>query len=129
MANQLYQQGAAHLLGKSTQIDLLTDTIKILFYTGTFSNSNEFVSDLTGADIVARSSGLAGKAVTNGTFSANNITVSAVSGSAFAAVILYKDSGADGSSPLIAWYDISTYTPTGADISVVFNASGLFAIV
>jgi hypothetical protein len=128
LANQLYAQGAAHILGKVTKVDLVADTIKILFYASTFNNAHEFVSDLTGASIVARSGALAGKTTTNGTFAANNITVTAVSGSAFTHVLLYKDSGADASSPLIANFDITSFTPTGADISVVFNASGLFSI-
>lgn len=128
MANQLYPQGAAHILGKSTKADMIGDTIKILFYASTFNSAHEFVGDLTGASIIARSSALAGKTSTNGVFAANNLTVTAVSGSAFSAVVLYKDTGADGTSPLIAWFDITTFTPTGGDVSVVFNASGLFSI-
>lgn len=128
MASQLYPQGAAHLLGKSTKVDLVADTIKILFYSGSFSSANEFVSDLTGADIVARSGALAGKTTTDGVFDANDITVTAVSGSAFTHVILYKDTGADASSPLIAIFDVTSFTPTGGDVNVVFNSSGLFSI-
>jgi hypothetical protein len=128
LANQLYAQGAAHILGKTTKIDFVVDTIKVLFYASTFNNAHEFVSDLTGASIVARSPALSGKATTNGTFSANNLTVVAVSGSAFAHVLMFKDTGTDASSPLIANYDITTFTPTGADVSVVWNASGCFAI-
>lgn len=128
MASQLYPKGKDHLLGKSTQVNLLTDTIKFLFYASSYNSAHEFVSDLTGASIVARSGALAGKALTLGVFSANNLTVTAVSGSAFSVVVLYKDSGADSSSPLIAEFDVSTFTPTGGDIRVVWNASGIFSI-
>jgi hypothetical protein len=128
MASQLYPQGAAHLLGKSTKVDLVADNVKVLFYSSTFSSAHEFVSDLTGASIIARSGNLAGKTTTNGTFDANDITVTAVSGSAFTHVILYKDTGTDSSSPLVAIFDVSSFTPSGGDINVVFNASGLFAI-
>jgi len=107
---------------------MTSDTIKILFYSGTFNSSHEFVSDLTGADIIARSSALASKTTTNGVFDAADVTVTAVSGSAFTHVILYKDTGVDSSSPLIAIMDISSFTPTGADVTVVFNASGIFSI-
>ena len=129
MASQLFPQGAAHLLGKSTKVDLVADTIKILFYSASITTTWEFVSDLTSGSIVARSSALSGKTTTNGVFDANDITISAVSGSAFTHVVLYKDDGvADSSSPLVAVFDITSFTPTGADVSVVFNASGLFSI-
>lgn len=128
MANQLYPKGAAHILGASTKVDLVADTIKVLFYSGSYSGSHEFVSDLTGASIIARSGALSGKTVTSGVFDANDITVSSVTGSAFTHVILYKDTGADGTSPLIAFYDVSSFTPSGGNVNVVFNASGLFSI-
>lgn len=128
MASQLYPTGAAHLLGLSTKVDLVADTIKMLFYSGSFSAAHEFVGDLTGASIIARSGALAGKTVTGGVFDANDLTVTSVSGSAFTHVILYKDTGADGTSPLVAIYDISSFTPNGSDVDVIFNASGLFSI-
>lgn len=128
MASQLYPKGAAHILGAATKVDLVADTIKILFYASSFSSSHEFVSDLTGASIIARSGALSGKTVTSGVYDSNDITVTAVSGSAFTHVIEYKDSGVDSSSPLIAIYDVSSFTPNGGDINVVFNASGHFSI-
>jgi hypothetical protein len=129
MASQLFPKGAGHILGASTKVDLVADNIKFLLYSGAITTTWEFVSDLTGGSIVARAgSNLAGKTTTNGVFDANDQTVTAVSGSAFTHVILYKDSGADGTSPLIAVFDISSFTPTGGDITVVWNASGLFSI-
>jgi hypothetical protein len=128
MTSQLYPKGAAHLLGLSTKVDLVADNIKFLFYSGAITTTWEFVSDLTGASIIARSGNLAGKTTTNGVFDANDITVTSVSGSAFTHVILYADSGVDSTSRLIAVFDVSSFTPSGGDINVVFNASGLFSI-
>lgn len=128
MASQLYPQGAAHILGKATQVDLVSDTIKILCYSGTFSGTDEFISDLTGADIIARSGALAGKTVTGGVFDANDLTLTALTGSAFDELVLVKDTGTDSSSPLIAIFDIPSFTPDGSDTNVVFNASGIFSI-
>lgn len=128
MASQLYATGAAHILGLSTKVDLVADNIKILFYAGSFTGTDEFVSDLTGASIIARSGNLAGKTVTGGVFDANDLTITAVSGSAFAHVLLYKDTGSDATSVLIANFDVATFTPSGGDVNVVFNASGLFSI-
>ena len=128
MTDQLYPQGKNHLLGKSAQINVLTDTLKVMFYAGTYSGTHEYVSDLTGASIVARSGALSGQVLSSGTFDANDITLVSVSGSAFSGVIMYKDSGADASSPLTAWWDVTTFTPTGGSVTVVFNASGIFGI-
>lgn len=128
MSSQLYPKGAAHLLGLATKADLVADNIKFLFYSASFSSAHEFVSDLTGGSIIARSGNLAGKTVTGGVFDANDVTVTAVSGSAFTHVILYKDTGSDATSPLLAIFDIASFTPNGDDINVIWNASGLFSI-
>jgi hypothetical protein len=131
MTSQLYPKGKAHLLGLATKADLVADTIKVMLLhsaTAAYSGSHEFVSDLTGGGIVARSGALAGKTVTSGVFDANDVTLTAVSGSAVDALVLYKDTGSDATSPLVGWYDLSSLTPNGGDITVVFNASGIFGI-
>lgn len=128
MASALYPIGAAHLIGRATKVDLIADNAKILFYSAAYSSAHEFVSDLTGASIIARSGNLAGKTSTNGVFDANDITLTAVTGAAFTHVILYKDTGADATSVLVAFFDVTSFTPTGADVNVIFHASGLFSI-
>lgn len=131
MSSQLYPKGKAHLLGLATKVDLVADTIKIMLIhsaTTPYNSAHEFVSDLVGGGIIARSGALAGKTVTSGVFDANDITITAVSGSSVDAVILYKDTGSDATSPLEGWYDVASLTPNGGDITAVFNASGLFAI-
>lgn len=126
MANTLYPKGAGHML--AGDIDFDAHDIKVLFYSAAYNSAHEFVADLTGASIIARSGNLAGKTTALGVFDANNITVTAVSGSAFAHVILYKDTGSDATAILIAHYDVTTFTPNGGDVNVVFHASGLFSI-
>ena len=128
MASQLFPKGAGHILGASTAVDMTANNIKFLFYSAAITTTWEFVSDLTGGSIVARSGNLAGKTTTNGVFDANDATVTAVSGSAFTHVILYADSGSDATSRLVAVFDVASFTPTGGDVSVVWNASGLFSI-
>ncbi len=128
MASQLFPKGAGHILGATTGVDMTANNIKFLFYNGAITTTWEFVSDLSGAGIIARSGNLASKTTTNGVFDAADVTVTAVSGSAFTHVILYADSGSDATSGLIAVFDVSSYTPSGGDINVVWNASGLFSI-
>jgi hypothetical protein len=131
LASQLYPIGAAHILGNVTttgKIDFVADDIQVLFYSGTFNAAHEFVASLTGASIIARSGNLSGKTTALGVFDANNITLTAVTGAAFTHVILYKTTGSDATSALIAIFDVTTFTPNGGDVNVVFNASGLFSI-
>lgn len=126
--SQLYPQGANHILGKATQIDFAADTFKVLFYSGSFSSAHEFVGDLVAGDIVARSGALSGITITNGVIDANDITLSAVTGSAFTHLILVKDTGIDSTSPLVVIFDVALYTPDGTSVTVVWNPSGLFSI-
>lgn len=131
MANALYAKGKAHLLGLSTKVDLVADTIKVaLIDTGTetFGSTDEFMSDIAAGGDVARSGALSGKTVTGGVFDANDVTITAVSGATVEAVVLYKDTGSDATSPLIAWMDVTTFTPNGSDVTVTVNASGFFSI-
>jgi len=125
---QLYPIGKEHILGKATQADFTSDTFKFLFYAGSYNATHEFISDLTGASIVARSAALTGITISSGVVDCNDTTVTAVSGSAFSAVILCKSTGSDTTSPLIGWYDVATYTPSGGDVTITVNPSGLFEI-
>jgi hypothetical protein len=131
MATQLYPQGKNHLLGKTTQIDLDSDTIKAMLVdnsTTVYNSAHEFVSSLAGGGIVARSGALTSPTLTAGLFDAADILLPAVAGPNIQAIIVYKDSGSDASSPLIAWMDITPFGPTGGDITIVWNASGIFTI-
>jgi hypothetical protein len=72
--------------------------------------------------------------VTSGTFDAADITLTAVTtGHTISRVVVYKDTGADASSILIAHIDKQTDGTTnislatnGSDITVSFHASGIF---
>ena len=127
MASQLYPKGAQHILSADIDFDG-THNLKVLFYSGSFNSAHEFHADLTGGSIIATSGNLSGHSITNGVFDANNITITSVSGSAFTHVILYKDTGSSATSPLIAIFDVASFTPSGGDVNVVFHASGLFSI-
>ncbi len=131
MANALYPKGKAHILGLATKADLVADTVKAILNvsaTNPYNASHEFVSDLVGGGIVVRSGALASKTVTSGTFDAADVVLTAVSGSTVDSIIVYKDTGSDATSVLILWLDVTPYAPNGADITVVWDGSGLFAI-
>lgn len=130
MANALYNLAKQSLL--SAQINIPTDNLKVVFLTSayTYSNSHQFLSDLTGT--VATSTNLLSKTVTAGTFTAANITLTAVTGSAVASIVIYQDTGVAGTSRLICYFDTGVtglpVTPNGGDITITWNGSGIFAL-
>lgn len=132
MANVLYPKGKAHLLGGATAVNLVSDTIKAMVVhsaTTPYNSSHEFVSDLVAGGIVARAAaGLATKTVTSGTFDADDLVLASVVGATIDAIVVYKDSGADATSTLLGWMDVTPYSPTGGNITLVWSGSGLFAI-
>lgn len=115
-------------------IDLLDDTIKIaLIDTGTytFSQTHEYWSSASAA-IVGTSVTLASKTVTDNVFDSADPTFTSVSGVSVEALIIYKDTGTASTSPLIYFVDVAAsglpVTPNGGNITVQFNASGIFAL-
>lgn len=118
-------------------IAYLTDTIKIMLIDQAIYNPNvatdNFFGDITSTARIGNSSGhtradmptLAGKTSTAGVADANDVTFTTVSaGAALASLVIFKDSGADGTSRLIAKIDSGTglpVTPNGGDITVAFD--------
>jgi hypothetical protein len=97
--------------------------------TYTYNSAHNFLNDVSG--VVATSDNLTSKSVTNGTFDAADITWSSVSGSSAEAIILYYDSGSASTSRLICYIDSATglpVTPNGGDISVTWDAGGIFTL-
>jgi hypothetical protein len=134
MANVLYPKAKERFLSGS--IDLTSNDIKaVLVDTAdyTYSSSHEFLSDVAVAARVATSSNFGSKTVTSGVFDAADITFTAVSGDVSEALIIYKDTGVAGTSPLIAYIDTATglpVTPAGSDIPVIWDsgANKIFAL-
>jgi len=107
----------------------------------TFNAAHKFVSDVTTASGVlhATSAALTGKTGTSGTADATDITFTAPAANASSHSLLYFQAsavtgGADVAATLqrlIAWVDTGTglpVVPNGADIQVIFHASGLFTL-
>src|SRR5438552_3438433 len=100
-----------------------SDTIKVMIVkvAQAFNSAHQFVSDLTAGNIVVRSAALTGKTITNGVFNSNAVTFTAVADPGTNCLfILYKDTGNDATSPLIAYYDTGTnipVRPNGGDIT------------
>lgn len=133
MANSLYDFGRENFLGGD--IDWDASNIKINLLDGADYTRNiatdDALNDIPAAARVATSGNLASKTKTAGTADAADVTLTLVTGDPSEMVACYKDTGTESTSLLIANWDTSTglpITPNGADINVIFNASGLFKI-
>jgi hypothetical protein len=134
MANAIYPKYKEVILGAATNTNLLTGTVKVaLVDTGTYtySSAHQFLTSLTGVVGTAQTIG-ATKSVTNGVFDGGDVTFTAVTGNSAEALVIYVDTGTGGTSPLVAYIDTSVtglpVTPNGGDITITWNASGIFAL-
>lgn len=133
MANALYPLWKEALIQASSD-SALTGTVKAaLVDTGTYTYSaaHQFLSSLSGVVGTAQTIG-ATKTYTNGVFDGANVTYTAVSGATAEAIVLYIDTGVAGTSRLVAYIDTSVtglpVTPNGGDITITWNASGIFSL-
>lgn len=126
MANALYDTGRnAFLTG---DIDWVADTIKaVLVDTADYTvnlSTHDFLDDVAAGGRVATGT-LASKTATAGVADAADLTFSTVTGDVSEALIIYKDSGVEGTSQLIAYIDTATglpVTPNGGDIVVQWDS-------
>ena len=68
---------------------------------------------------------------TNGTADANDVTLTAVTGSACSAIIIRKHNATESLAYLICYIDSGSglpVTPNGGDITIAWNASGIFKL-
>ncbi len=133
MANAIYPKYKEALLDAFTDIDLQNLTAKVaLIDTGTYtySDTHDFFNDVTG--VVGTPQTLSSKSVTNGVFDAADVTFTGVTGNSVEALLIYIDTGVSTTSRLVAYIDTSVtglpVTPNGGDITITWNASGIFAL-
>lgn len=133
MANALYATYKQLILGAG--LNLTTLNLKVVLVdTGayTYSAAHDFLDDIVIGARIATSGNLASKTVTNGTFDAADITITAVSGTTVEALVIYNDTGTAATSNLIAYMDTGVtglpFTPNGGDVTIQWNASGIFAL-
>lgn len=133
MANAIYPLYKQSLIDGDTNIDLNDLTVKVaLVDTGvyTYSAAHQFLTSLTG--VVGTAQTIAATTVTNGVFDGDNVTYTGVTGNSVEALVIYIDTGVAGTSRLVAYIDTSVtglpVTPNGGDITITWNASGIFAL-
>jgi hypothetical protein len=133
MANAIYPLYKQALLDASANVDINDGTVKVaLIDTGTYTYNaaHEFYSSVSG--VVGTPQTINNTTVTNGLFDGDNVTYTAVTGNSVEALLIYIDTGSAATSRLVAWIDTSVtglpVTPNGGDISITWNASGIFQL-
>jgi hypothetical protein len=126
MANTLYDYARQRFL--EGQLNWLTDTIKVyLVDTGAYTPQTAIHQYLADIPLSARIAGpvtLTSKSTTGGAADAADCTFTSVSGATIEALVIYKDTGSEATSPVIAYIDTATglpITPNGGDIIVTWD--------
>ena len=132
MANAWYRKGAEKVL--LAQVNFDTDTIKARLVKNTYAqnlSTDEFISSVT-AITGSTDQTLANTSVTNGVFDADDITFTAVpAGETSEGVVIYKDTGVEGTSPLLMYIDTITGFPlatNGGNVVIQWD-NGAYKIV
>jgi hypothetical protein len=138
VANAIYNLFKQSLLAGDASSDLDNDTTTdgpfcSLVDTGTyvFNQSHQFFSSLSG--IVGTDQRIVTPTVALGTFDGGDLTYTAVTGASIEALVIYrKNSGANTTWRLVLFEDTGVtglpVTPNGGNITVTWNASGIFTI-
>ena len=141
MANSLTVAYRNCMLGTGTAVDLDADTIKVMFVDGADDTpaaaTDDFIDDILSAGrvpAIASCPTLASKTigtVAAGVFDAADATFTSLSGDQVEYLIAFKDTGTESTSNLLAIWDTATglpLTPNGANVTVTWNASGIWSI-
>lgn len=136
MANAIYTLYKQALLDGASDIALDTGDVRVILVDTadyTYSAAHDFLDDVPALARVATSAaGLGSKTITNGLFDAADVTFSSVTGDVAEALIIYIHTGTESTSRLVAYFDTGVtnlpVTPNGGDITVSWNASGIFQL-
>jgi hypothetical protein len=127
MANALFDAGRQGFL--DADIDWSVDTIKLIFVDHGVDTPNvstdDFRDDIAGGAVIATSGAFTTKTSTAGVADADDVTVTGVSGAQFESIVIFKDTGTQSTSALIAYIDTATglpFTPSGGDITVQWSS-------
>lgn len=134
MSNRFYTSYKTNMLGSGTRIVLLSDTIKaMLVDTGAYTvntATHDALNDIPAGARTATAT-LTSKDITNGVFDSGDPVFVAATGATSEALVLYKDTGTESTSLLIAYYDTGINLPVildGTDIDVAVPTGGWFSV-
>lgn len=125
MANALRDTGRAGFL--AGDIDWDANNIKCFLYdegADAFVAGDDNLDDIIAGARIATSGNFGTKTTTAGVADAANVTLTAVSGASVESIEIYKDSGVESTSLLIANIDTATglpLTPNGGDVTIAWD--------
>jgi hypothetical protein len=126
MSNALYDFGRNGYL--SGVLNWLTDDVRAILidtamYTVHLTTDQYLVTIPVGAR-VSVSGSLTGKTAVAGVADADDVSFTGVSGATVEAIVLFKFTGVDSTSPLIAYLDTATglpFTPSGGNVAIQWD--------
>lgn len=133
MANAMYDFGRESFLGGDIAFD--TDSVRIFFVdeaddTIDLANDQD-LADRAAGSRVGTATAIGTVTIVGGTGDAADTTLSAVTGDQSESIDMYLHTGTESTSILILNIDTATglpVTPNGGDITVAWNASGIFTL-
>lgn len=137
MANAVFPKFKENLIAGNANFSLSAAVVKVYACNSyTYDAADVYLSDtnISLSAGVRVSPALAGKTFTNGTFDANDTTLTAVAASASATIsslVVYISNGGSASNALVCYIDTGTgvpVTPNGGDIIIQWNGSGIFSL-
>lgn len=142
MANALFTAFRNGILGAhATRVDFDADTFSAFFVDHADDTpviaTDDFADDiLAAAQVPAFASAPALSSITVGSVGAGvvdaaDLVFTSLSGDQSESLVLFKDTGADTTSDLCAYWDTATglpLTPNGGNVTVVWNASGILQV-
>lgn len=134
MAKTFYPKGAEKMLRSSINFDSDTIKVAILSSSYTYSTAHEFFSDVS-AYVVGTPQTLTSKSTTGGVFDAADPDFGAIAaGSTMGMLVLYKDTGTAGTSPLLEYNSDVTGFPAathGGGVTIPWNngAGRIFSLM
>lgn len=136
MASKIYPLGLQVILNSALHLEEAAMKVIIVDGTITYNSAHDFLADVS-AGIV---DGTAAIALTTPLVTVSTTTIkldAADTGLTWSAVtdandvgaaIVYNDTTVAGTSPLIAFLDATDLVTNGSDVTLTFNASGIFTI-
>jgi hypothetical protein len=125
MANALYDTGRnAFLRG---DLSWNSHTFKVVLLSSSYTvnlTSHQYLTSIPGGARVATSSALTTSLPGAGVADASDITFTSVTGSEVTQFVVYRDTGTEATSQLVAYFDTATnlpITPNGGDISITWS--------
>ena len=140
MANALYPKWKEAIIQATSNSALngsgTTGVYAVLYDVGAggaYDSADEFYSSISAGVVGSEVEIGATKTYTNGVFDGADLTFTSVSGAQSEALIIFvKNAGANTTWRLVAYLDTSItglpVTPNGGNITVAWNASGIFGL-